>query len=81
MHRGEDTGRHRARLPGGAFARGVVTLASGTAAAQLLTVLALPLITRLYSPADYGTLAVYSSTITLLLVVASLRYEVAIPLP
>ena len=66
---------------GGAFARHVVTLASGTAIAQLLLVLAMPALTRLYTPADYGTLAVYSSTLTVLLVLASLRYEAAIPLP
>lgn len=70
-----------AKVPGGAFARGVVTLASGTAIAQLLLVLAVPLLTRLYTPADYGVLAVYASTITVLVVVASLRYEAAIPLP
>jgi O-antigen/teichoic acid export membrane protein len=68
-------------LPGGAFARGVVTLASGTAIAQLVLALAVPLLTRLYTPADYGALAVYSSTLTVLVVVASLRYEAAIPLP
>src|SRR5580765_5288653 len=66
---------------GGGFARHVVTLASGTAIAQFLFVLAMPALTRLYTPADYGTLAVYSSTLTVLLVLASLRYEAAIPLP
>lgn len=71
----------RWRRPGGGFARHVVTLASGTAIAQLMLVLATPLLTRLYTPADYGTLAVYSSTLTVLLVLASLRYESAIPLP
>ncbi len=70
-----------AKLPGGAFARSVLTLASGTAIAQLLLALAMPVLARLYTPADYGALAVYASTLTVLLVVASLRYEVAIPLP
>ncbi len=67
--------------PGGAFARHVLTLASGTAIAQVILVLATPVLTRLYTPTDYGTLAVYSSTLTVLLVLASLRYEAAIPLP
>jgi O-antigen/teichoic acid export membrane protein len=71
----------RVRLPGGVFGRSVVTLASGTAVAQLGLALATPVLTRLYSPADYGTLAVYASTVTVLLVIASLRYELAIPLP
>src|SRR5262249_37408183 len=70
-----------ARLPGGGFGRSVVTLASGTALAQLLLALAMPVLTRLYTPADYGSLAVYSSTLTVLLVCAPVRYEVAIPLP
>ena len=68
-------------LPGGAFARGVLTLASGTALAQALLALAVPVLARLYTPADYGVLAVYASTLTVLVVLASLRYEVAIPLP
>ena len=57
--------------------RHVVTLASGTAIAQLLLVLAMPVLTRLYTPADYGTLAVYSSTLTVLLVLASDKYDPA----
>ncbi len=70
-----------ASIPGGVFGRHVVTLASGTAVGQVLLVLALPVLTRLYSPADYGALAVYSATLTVLLVLASLRFEQAIPLP
>ena len=70
-----------ASIPGGVFGRHVVTLASGTAVGQVLLVLALPVLTRLYTPADYGALAVYSATLTVLLVLASLRFEQAIPLP
>jgi O-antigen/teichoic acid export membrane protein len=44
-------------------------------------VLAVPVLTRLYTPADYGSLAVYASILTTLLVLATLRYETAIPLP
>jgi O-antigen/teichoic acid export membrane protein len=69
------------KLPTSSFARSVVTLASGTGIAQLLLVFAAPVLTRLYTPSDYGVLAVYSSTLTVLLVLASLRYESAIPLP
>jgi lipopolysaccharide exporter len=69
------------KLPRGPFVRSVVTLASGTAIAQLLLVVAAPVLTRLYTPSDFGVLAVYSSTLTVLLVLASLRYELAIPLP
>ncbi len=48
---------------------------------QGLVVLALPLLTRLYTPEDFGVLAVYVSILSILVVVASLRYELAIPLP
>ena len=68
-------------LPKNAFARGVSVLVGGTASAQLLLVLAAPLLTRLYSPEDFGLLAVYASLLALIGVVSSLRYELAIPLP
>ncbi|HEX6435244.1 MAG TPA: oligosaccharide flippase family protein, partial [Gemmatimonadales bacterium] len=69
------------RVPGGTFGRHVVTLASGTAIGQLLLFIAVPVLTRLYSPADYGALGVFSSTLQILVVLASLRYEQAIALP
>lgn len=68
-------------LPRNYFARGVSILVSGTAAAQALTVLAAPLLTRLYSPDDFGLLAVYASLLSLIMVVSSLRYKLAIRLP
>lgn len=68
-------------LPKNSFARGVSVLVGGTAGAQLLTVLAAPLLTRLYAPEDFGLVAVYSGLLALIGVIASLRYELAIPLP
>ena len=71
----------RRLLPTNPFARGVSVLVGGAAGAQLVTVLAAPLLTRLYSPEDFGLVAVYASLLALLRVVSSLRYELAIPLP
>jgi len=71
----------RRLLPKNAFARGVSVLVGGTAGAQVLTVLAAPLLTRLYSPEDFGLLAVYVSLLALIGIISSLRYELAIPLP
>lgn len=68
-------------LPKNAFARGVSVLVGGTVGAQALMVLASPLLTRLYTPEDFGLLAVYASILSLFTVIASLRYELAIPLP
>lgn len=68
-------------LPKSGFARGVGVLVGGTAGAQILLVLAAPILTRLYTPEDFGLLAVYASLLALIGVLASLRYELAIPLP
>lgn len=73
--------RLAAILPKGGFARGVSVLVGGTAGAQLIQVAAAPLLTRLYTPADFGLLAVFAALLSALAVVASLRYELAIPLP
>jgi len=69
------------RFPTGSFARNVGVLTGGTAFAQGLAVLALPLLTRLYSPEDFGLLAVYVAIIGIASVVSCLRYNIAIPLP
>ena len=63
------------------FARNVITLASGTAAAQSLTILAAPLLTRLYRPEDYGVLALWSAIGGICALLASGKYEGAILLP
>lgn len=63
------------------FVRQVSTLVGGTAIGQLITILALPFMTRLYGPESFSVLAVYVSTLSLLTVVACLRLEIAIPLP
>lgn len=68
-------------LPRNKFARAVSVLAGGTAAGQIIVVAASPLLTRLYSPEDFGLLAVYAGLLGILGVIASLRYQLAIPLP
>jgi O-antigen/teichoic acid export membrane protein len=68
-------------LPRNRFARSVSILAGGTAAAQGILVLSSPLLTRLYTPDDFGVLAVYASLLAIIGVIASLRYQLAIPLP
>lgn len=68
-------------LPKNSFARGVSVIVGGTASAQILLVLVMPILTRLYTPEDFGLLAVYTSLLALIGVISSLRYELAIPLP
>lgn len=73
--------RIKALLPSGGFLRNVSVLAGGAALAQGLSILAAPLLSRLYAPEDFGVLGVYASLLAIAGVVASLRYELAIPLP
>jgi lipopolysaccharide exporter len=69
------------RLPPGSFLRNVVTLMTGTTFAQALAILVSPILTRLYGPVDYGVLALYSSILGIVGVIACWRYELAIVLP
>lgn len=73
--------RLKALIPTGQFTRGVSVLAGGTALGQLIVALASPILTRLYTPDDFGVLAVFISIFSLLLTFNSLRYELAITLP
>ena len=63
------------------FAKSATVLAGGTALGQALVILSSPLITRLYTPDDFGALAVYTAILGVFIVVATLKYELAIPLP
>jgi O-antigen/teichoic acid export membrane protein len=56
-------------------------LVSGTAGAHLITAAAMPLLSRLFDPAEFGTLAVFAGLIGTVSVAACLRYDVAIALP
>jgi len=73
--------RAKKYLPKSKFGRNVLILAGGTAMAQVVNVAVSPLLTRIYSPEDFGTWAVFCSIVSILLVLVSLRYEFAIPLP
>ena len=57
------------------FAKNVTMISVSTAFAQLLSALLSPLITRIYSPEEYGVLTLYSSILGLTVIIASLRYE------
>ena len=68
-------------LPQQSFSRSVGVLAGGTAVAQVIGVMALPLITRIFSPEDFSVLAAFSSAVAIMSVAACLRLEIAIPIP
>lgn len=62
------------------YYRHVLILTSGTAFSQLLLVLTSPLLTRLYTPEDFGLLSVYISIVEIFVLLSSLHYEYALPL-
>jgi len=63
------------------FLKAVGTLMSATVIGQLLMVLATPLLTRLYTPDEFGIFAVFVTISSTMLVIAALRYEFALALP
>lgn len=63
------------------FIRSISVLVGGTAFAQLITVVSLPLLTRLYQPEDFSLLAVYTAALGIIAVVSCIRLDIAIPLP
>lgn len=63
------------------FAKNVITLVTGTGIAQAVSLLASPLLSRLYTPEDFSVYALFASTSAILSVVAAGRYELAVPLP
>ena len=70
----------RRRLAGRGFAGAAMTLIAGAGAGQLIGIITAPIITRLYSPTEFG---VYSVAVSILVVsvIACLRYDFAILLP
>ncbi|MGC5385185.1 MULTISPECIES: oligosaccharide flippase family protein [Micromonospora] len=73
--------RWRARLAMSSGRRGVLGIAAGSAGGQLLALAAVPLLARLYRPADFGVLAVVAALVLTVGTVAALRFEMAVPLP
>jgi O-antigen/teichoic acid export membrane protein len=67
--------------PQSRFATNVITLVKGTTASLLISILASPVITRLYGPEAFGLAALFMSMTSIISVVACLSYEPAIVLP
>jgi len=63
------------------FVRNVITLVAGTSIAQAIPIIATPILTRMYSPEEFGLFAFYISIVSIISVVCSGRYELAILIP
>lgn len=71
-------GRFSRHLPSGRIARSIITLASGTAMSQAITVCAMPIVTRLYVPAQMGVISLFLAFFGFWSPALSLRYEYAL---
>lgn len=63
------------------FKSNIIKLILGTGFAQVIPIMLLPVLTRIYSPEDFGIFAVYMAIAGILGVIATGRYELAIVLP
>lgn len=59
------------------FLKNALTLAAGTSLAQVIPILATPILTRLFTPEDFGVLGVLVALGTTLGIVATGRYELS----
>lgn len=67
--------------PKSEFSRNVLTLMTGTTIAQAIPIAISPILTRIYRPEDFGVFALYMSISSIMGVIATGRYELAIMLP
>lgn len=65
-------------IPKSAIGRSVLVLMSGTALAQIITAVSMPIVTRLYSPEMIGVISIYLSFFNFWLTLLTWRYESAI---
>lgn len=63
------------------FIKNILTLLTGTTIAQAIPIAVSPILTRMYTPEDFGLLALYLSITSIISVAITARYELAIMLP
>jgi O-antigen/teichoic acid export membrane protein len=69
------------RFRANGFLQSIGLLIGGTGLGAVISALVLPILTRLYTPADFGLLAVFNGLVVTISVAACLRFDVAIPIP
>jgi len=66
---------------GGSFGADVLKISGGTVLAQLIIMVASPMVARLYGPESFGLAAIFASITGIIGVAACMRYEYSIMLP
>lgn len=63
------------------FFRNVIVLMSGSIGAQLINIIAIPIITRMYGPEAYGLMGSFVAITAILIPISALTYPIGIVLP
>lgn len=71
--------RIRMAIPTNSFVRGVIALSSGAVGAQAIVIAVSPVLTRLYTPEMFGVVSIFVGISSVLGILATWRYEIAIP--
>ena len=58
--------------------KAVLILMSGAFVSQALTIVSSPILTRIYSPSDFGEFAIFTSILSILLVFSTGRYDLSV---
>lgn len=70
---------YRQRSSSSSFLSHVLAVSGSTTLIQIIGVLSAPINSRLYSPTDYGQIAVFGASFAVLTLVATMRYDGALP--
>jgi O-antigen/teichoic acid export membrane protein len=73
--------RYVQKIKSSKFLRNAGIVATGTAGAQIITVVFAPLITRIYGPDAFGLLGAFIALASIIIFIATLTYPIAIVLP
>lgn len=63
------------------FSKNTLILVGGTVVAQAIPLILHPFLRRIYSPEDFGAMAVFLSIFSMVTIISALRYEATIVLP
>lgn len=62
------------------WVRHIFLLSGASTLAQIINIILMPVLSRLYTPEDFGVLALFSSVVSLLATVSGFRYYLVLPL-
>jgi O-antigen/teichoic acid export membrane protein len=68
------------KIKDNSFFHSILLISGSTAIGQILSIICMPIITRLYTPEDFGVLSLFISILTPFSFIMSLKIELAIPI-